>query len=281
MPELPEIYCRANEMKRELVGRTITAVEVIQPKSLNLPVEEFQAALTGARILNVSYRGKWIQVGTERGWLLLNLGMGGEILLTSRQRLPEKYRLIIDFQDGACLSINFWWFGYAHYAPLRTEPKGLGEPLGSGEIDHPMVARLGPNAIDLSPQDLQDLLKGQRGAVKAFLLDQSKIAGIGNAYIHDILFMARLHPKRKIDSLREAEIEALWKAIGQGLRPSIEQGGAFYETTLHGEKGGFQFESILVGYREGQPCPKCGTPIQKIKTGGTSSFICPSCQVLG
>jgi formamidopyrimidine-DNA glycosylase len=268
MPELPEIYCRSNEMKQELVGRTIRAVEVIQPKSLNVPVEDFQMALVGATILDVDYHGKWIQVKTDQGWLLLNLGMGGEITLTNREQLPEKQRLIFDFQDGECLAINFWWFGYAHYAPLE------------GLAQHAPTAKLGPNAIDLSAEDLRRLLKGQRTGIKAFLLDQSKIAGIGNAYVHDILFLAGLHPKRKIDSLSEAEIETLSAAIEQGLRPSIERGGAFYETTLHGEKGGFPMEAILVGYREGQPCPKCSTPIEKIKTGGNSSFICPSCQAL-
>ena len=268
MPELPEIYSRAQEMRRELVGRTITGVQVTQPKCLNVAEEEFRGAFEDATIQAVDYQGKWIRVQTDRGWLLFNMGMGGEILLTERDRLPEKHRLVFDFADGACLAVNFWWFGHTHYAPL--------EDLGS----HAPTAKLGPNAIDLSLEDLRERLKGQRGAVKTFLLDQSKIAGIGNAYVHDILFLAGLHPKRKLDSLGEEEVEALWRAIEQGLRPSIEQGGAFYETNLYGEKGGFPMEAILVGYREGQACPKCGMPIEKIKTGGTSSFICPSCQAL-
>ncbi len=143
---------------------------------------------------------------------------------------------------------------------------------------HPQAGKLGPNAIDVDAARLKDLLRGQRGALKPFLLDQARIAGIGNAYIHDILFLARLHPLRKIPTLSEAEIEALAGAIQQGLRPSLEQGGAFYEMDTYGNKGGFTFEQILVGYREGQPCPSCGAPIEKIKTGGTSSFICPACQ---
>jgi formamidopyrimidine-DNA glycosylase len=268
MPELPEIFSRANEMKRELVGRTITGVQVLQPKCLNVAEEEFREALENAAIKDVDYRGKWIRVQTDRGWLLFNMGMGGEILLTERERLPEKHRLVFDFADGACLAVNFWWFGHAHYAPL--------DDLES----HAPTAKLGPNAIDLSLEQLRELLKDQRGAVKSFLLDQTKIAGIGNAYVHDILFLAGLHPKRKLDSLAEAEIETLWVAIQKGLKPSIELGGAFYETNLHGEKGGFPMEAILVGYREGQPCPKCAMPIEKIKTGGTSGFICPSCQAL-
>lgn len=264
MPELPEITHLAAQMQAHLPGKVFAEIEAIQPKSLNLPVEAFSAALCGARILTVTNRGKWILVETDHGWLLLNLGMGGEILLVDRSRLPEKRRLIFDFRDDTCLSINFWWFGYAHYAPTPGQ--------------HEMVSRLGPNALDLSTGNLRDLLAGKRGMLKSFLLDQSRVAGIGNAYIHDILFLARLHPQRKIESLTGEEIEALAQAIQAGLRPSLEKGGAFYEMDLFGQKGGFQLADILIGYREGQPCPTCGTPVKKIKTGSTSSFICPACQ---
>ncbi len=233
-----------------------------------MPEEAFVKALTGAKILDVAHHGKWIQVETNRGWLLLNLGMGGEILLVDRDHMPEKYRLAFDFSDGSTLAINFWWFGYAHYAA----PDQL--------TQHEMTARLGPNVTDLNAGELKALMQGQRKRVKSFLLDQSQLAGIGNAYIHDILFLARLHPLRKIDTLSEAEIEGLWQAIQDGLRPSLEKGGAFYEVNLYGEKGGFLFDDVIIGYREGQPCPNCGTPIEKIKTGSTTSFICPSCQKL-
>lgn len=266
MPELPEITQLAGQMKTHLVGKTISAMEIIQPKSINLPVDAFTGALTGAQILDVCNRGKWILVETTRGWLLLNLGMGGEILLTRRDRLPEKRRLIFDFADGECLSINFWWFGHAHYAP----PDGLEA--------HEPVGKLGPNALDLSAADLQRMMTGKRGTLKTFLLDQSRIAGIGNAYIHDILFFAGLHPQRRLESLQAEDFEALARGIHDGLAPSLQKGGAFYEMDLFGNKGGFQMEDILIGYRENQPCPRCSTPIQKIKTGSTSSFICPSCQ---
>lgn len=268
MPELPEITNRAREMKAALSGKVIRGIEVLQPKSLNMPEEAFVQTLTGARILDATNRGKWILVKTDQGWLLLNLGMGGEILLTDRGHLPEKYRLVLDFSDGACLTVNFWWFGYAHYAaPGRLD-------------DHPMVAKLGPNALELTAEDLKAMFKGQRSGIKAFLLDQARMAGIGNAYVHDILFLARLHPLRKIDSLREAEIEALAQAIQDGLLPSLQKGGAFYEVNLYGEKGGFQSDEVRIGYREGQPCPVCATPIEKLKTGSTTSFICPACQPL-
>jgi formamidopyrimidine-DNA glycosylase len=261
MPELPEITLLARQMQAELAG-----VEVLQPKCLNVPVETFGAALTGARLLAVTNRGKWLFTETDQGWLLINLGMGGEILLTTRAALPEKHRLVFDFADGACLSINFWWFGYAHY----VQP---GELAGHG-----MTAGLGPNALDLSAADLAARFRGRKGRVKALLLDQNVIAGIGNAYIHDILFLARLHPLRSAAGLNPVEVDALTEGIRGGLQPSIAKGGAFYEVDLHGEHGGFTLEDILIGYKEGQPCPACATPITKIKTGSTSSFICSRCQ---
>ncbi|HMD88493.1 MAG TPA: DNA-formamidopyrimidine glycosylase family protein [Anaerolineaceae bacterium] len=266
MPELPEIATRAHQMNAELSGKRITHIEVFQSKCLNISPTEFIERLVGAKIGQVTYHGKWLFVSTSQGWLLLNLGMGGEVLLVNRTSLPEKYRLIFDFDDGSCMTVNFWWFGYAHYVPTDQLPS------------HAMTAKLGANALDLDGAALKKLFKGQHTRLKALMLDQSKIAGIGNAYIHDILFLARLHPLRTIDSLKEDEIEKLAKGIQDGLRPSLEKGGAFYEVDLFGHKGGFTMDDILIGYKENRPCPVCLTSIQKIKTGSTSSFICPSCQ---
>ena len=132
--------------------------------------------------------------------------------------------------------------------------------------------------LDVSAEDLMTMLSGRRGRIKTFLLNQKNLAGIGNAYIHDILFLAKIHPLRGIHTLSEAEIQGLHDAIHRGLQPSIDKGGAFYEMNLFGERGGFLTEDIIIGYREGEPCPNCTTPIEKIKVGSTSSFICPTCQ---
>lgn len=268
MPEYPEIAARTAEMTKLLTGKTISGIEVLQPKCLNVSEARFREGLVGATLCETVQRGKWLCTDTSQGWLLLNMGMGGEILLVDRARLPEKRRLIFDFTDGACLAVNFWWFGYAHYLP-------------PGPLDaHAQIAKLGPNVLDISRERFRGLIRGQKGGVKAFLLDQSRLAGIGNAYVHDILWAARLHPLRKLNTLSESEVDALWQGIQDGLRPSVVKGGAFYEVGLTGEKGGFLMEDVLIGYREGAPCPRCATPIVKIKTGGTSSFICPTCQTV-
>ena len=268
MPELPEITVLSRQMKEGLVGKTFAGSDVLQPKCLNVSPETFADGLRGARIVDVSQRGKWILVETSQGWLLLNLGMGGEILLVTRDSLPEKYRLVLDFDDGYCLAINHWWFGQAHFVP----PDELGA--------HKMTAKLGPNALDLTLDQFQDLLKGRRGGIKSFLLNQSRIAGIGNVYIQDPLFKARIHPLRPINSLSDDEIESLWGALWETLQESIDHGGSAWEQDLYGEKGRWDQSFFHVAYREGQPCPVCGTTVEKIKTGSTSGFICPNCQPL-
>ena len=144
----------------------------------------------------------------------------------------------------------------------------------------PHAGQTGPGALDISPSEFTRLAAGQRGRVKDFLLNQARIAGIGNFYVHDILWMACLHPLRPLNTLSANELARLYQAIQDGLRPSLEKGGAFYEVDTYGKNGGFSMDDVQVGYKEGQPCPACGTPVEKIKTGGTSSFICPVCQPL-
>jgi formamidopyrimidine-DNA glycosylase len=266
MPELPEIICRAREMNARLTARPIRGIEVLQPKCLNVSVQEFRGGLVGSKIRGVTNRGKWLFVETSNGHLLLNLGMGGEILLVPTKKLPEKWRVRFDLDEGQSLAVNFWWFGYAHYAA----PGSL--------TDHGLSASLGPDALGVSLAQFEELLSGRRGGIKPFLLDQSHLAGIGNAYVHDILFRARLHPLRTISSMSEKDVEQLHQAIQTELQRSVDKGAAFYEVGLDGKGGGFAAADLLVGYREEKPCPACGAAIEKIKTGSTSSFVCPRCQ---
>jgi formamidopyrimidine-DNA glycosylase len=250
MPELPEIANRAREMQEHLTGRIIAGVDVF-----NEHPEAFCEHISGAVIRSTTHRGKWILSELDKGWLLFNLGMGGELLLVDRANLPVKYRLVFDFTDGDCLSVNFWWVGYSHFC----SPEGIKH--------HLQVSKLGKNALEVTTENFAAISGHRKTAIKTLLLDQTCIAGIGNAYIHDILFLARLHPLRPANNLSAKERGDLIDAIHRGLEPSLAKGGAF------------QFEDILVGYREGQPCPECSTPIMKIKTGSTSSFICAKCQI--
>ena len=254
MPELPEIYHLARQMNDLLTGRRSSRSDVLQPKCLNVSLDEFRQRLVGACLLGTSLSR---QVDPERNdprLAAVQPGNGGEMLLVTRATLPEKFRLVVDFEDQTCLAVNFWWFGYAHFAAL-------------GELDrHTMTAGLGKNAVELDGPELERLLQGRRGQLKTFLLDQANLAGIGNFYIHDILFLARLHPLRSIPSLTGSEITRLADAIRGRLQYSIDKGGAAFEVNLLGQKGSFGMEDLIIGYRENQPCPECGTAIEKIKT---------------
>ena len=269
MPEMPEIYRLSEQMNRELKDRTIKGVRVIQEKCLNMPAADFRSLLAGKRISQVTSRGKWICLELEPDCLLLlNLGMGGNVVLhEDEQSLPDKYQLRIDFRDERVLTIGFWWFGYAH-------------AVSSGDPgDHRMTARLGPTPIRdsaFTEKHLLDLIRGRKGSVKSLLLDQSRIAGIGNVYVQDILFRAKMHPRRTLQTLTEVEVSSLYRSIMETLGAAVDSGGLAYERDLYNRPGGFK--DFLVGYREGQPCPECGTVIRKIKTGSTASYICPECQ---
>ena len=271
MPELPEIFNLARQMNGELTGKKISAVEVRQEKCLNIPVPEFQSLVTGKTINSVRPRGKWLFVKLEPGaCFLLSLGMGGDVLYHREEgALPDKYQLKFDFSDGSFLTVGFWWFGYAH----AVEEGRLKE--------HKMTSSLGISPLDEAEYTFENfsaILKGKKGAVKPLLMSQGYLAGIGNVYIQDILFRAKLHPHRKISQISGEERKLLFEVIREDLKKAAALGGLAYEKDLYGQPGGFK--DFLVGYKEGQPCPACGAVIQKIKTGSTASYICPSCQAL-
>jgi formamidopyrimidine-DNA glycosylase len=269
MPELPEIFNLARQMDAELKGRKVAAVEVRQSKCLNTGVDEFRSLVEGKTFAGVRHRGKWVVADLEPGVLfLLSLGMGGDALFhPTPHGLPSKYQVRFDFEDGAALTMGFWWFGYAHAVPVdaahthkMTAELGL-DPLDSGTFTFPRFS---------------ELLRKKRGAVKPVLMDQRCIAGIGNVYIQDILFKAGLHPDRPVPSISEAEMRSLYNAVVDVLSNAAGLGGLAYEKDLYGRPGGLK--DFLVGYREGKPCPVCGSLIEKIKTGSTASFVCRGCQ---
>jgi formamidopyrimidine-DNA glycosylase len=264
LPELPEIAIIARQIDGALRGAVISGIEVKQPKCLNRPVEEFVSLVTGASLTGTRRHGKWLCTDTDRGRLLVNLGMGGGVYLLPEAKPPEKWRVKIAFEDDRYLLLDFFWFGYVHFAAT-----------GEG---HPPTDKLGPDALELTPEDFRALAAGRRGGVKSFLLDQKKIAGIGNAYVHDVLFLAGLHPLRSMSTLDDAGIGRLHRAIHEGLEPWIERGGAFGEPDLYGRGRGTWREFMRVGYKAGEACPGCGEKVVKLKTGSTSSFICPRCQ---
>jgi formamidopyrimidine-DNA glycosylase len=257
-------------MDRELRGRRVADVDVVQPRCLNVPPEEFRRLLLHTQVTRVTSRGKWIFMDLEPGaTFLLNLGMGGEALFHRKgEPLPGNRQSAVLFEDGCTFSQHFWWFGYVH--AVRTAE------LAS----HAMTATLGLDPLDdgeFTLHAFEKLLEEKkRSAIKTVLMDQKNIAGIGNVYIQDILFAARVHPLRTTGDLSPAERTALYDAIRSQLRNALELGGLAYEKDLYNQPG--RFKEFLIGYCEGKPCPICGTIVQRIRTGSTASFICLHCQ---
>jgi len=266
MPELPEIFIIARQMNHALAGKTVRSLRIVQPKCLNRPEEEYHHMMPGRTVLSVTPLGKWIALGMDHEMrLMINLGMGGEICrMKDGSPAPGKYQLIVTLSGGIGFYVSLWWFGYFHL-------------ILSGET-HAMTDFLGPDPLTLSVQAFKDLLDGRRGQIKPFLLNQKHIRGIGNFYIQEILFRARLHPRRTIPSLQNSEIVMLLEAIQGVMKKSIRLGSSAYELDFYGQKGRYNLECMGFAYRESGICPLCGAVTEKIATGSTSQYICPSCQ---
>jgi formamidopyrimidine-DNA glycosylase len=272
VPELPEIVVIARQMNKEIAGKRIVDIEVRQPKNLNMPVRDFVRRVKGKTVNNVSSKGKWVFIKLDPTYyMLINRGMNADILyFTPGKKLPEKYQFKLSFIDKTGFTIKFQWFGYIHLLH---------------EIDlskHKMTARLGISveSKEFTLEHFRTLLSKKKGRIKSFLIDQKNVAGIGNVYIQDILFKAKLHPDRQIKTLSEKELVALYNAIREVLDRSIQLGGLAYEKDFYGRNGRFTMRRFLVGYKTGKLCPVCGTAIEKIRTGSTASYICPKCQAL-
>ncbi len=269
MAELPELTILQKQMHAALRGRRIDAVEITQPKCVNVPVRTAIAALTGKRITGVARRGKWLELCLDPPLhLLLNLGMGADLWHYRKgAALPPKYQVRLALQDGSGLTCRFWWFGHVHVLTPQQRQR------------HAPTARLGPSPLDLSPRALIELARRfPRSTVKSLILDQDKLSGIGNAYAHDILWRARLHPQRKLATLTDSEIGRCLGAIRFVVRRAIDKGGL--EPDFFQRQGNMKTFArlFLVGYKERQPCPRCGAAIRKIRTGSTATFVCPACQ---
>lgn len=266
MPELPEIFNLAGQLKSELAAKSITGIEIKQEKCLNIPIEDFCQSVIGKKINDITYKGKWIIFEfADSGNIFLSLGMGGDMaIICSSVTYEKKYQFRLNFDDNRSLYISFWWFGYFHYAQKSDE--------------HKMTAMLGlnPLGIDFEYEAFEKMLQNKKGNIKSFLMDQHNVAGIGNVYIQDILFLAKLHPLRKIINISAEERQKLFETIKEQLKYAALKGGFRYEKDLYGNLGTYECE--YVGYKKGQNCKICGAIIEEIKTGSTHSCICPNCQ---
>jgi len=271
MPELPEVETIRRQLAPRVERRRLDALEVHDPRwCLPLPPHELRAAVEGRRVARLGRRGKYLIWHLEGDvHLLMHLRMTGTLLYDAAPGTPyERVRLGLD--DGHELRFC---------DPRRF---GTGElALGQDALDAFLGARLGvePLGPQLTGERLARLAAGRRAPIKAFLLDQRHVAGVGNIYADEALFRARIHPLRPAGSLRRAQLEALAAAVGAALEAGIEAGGATIDDfrAPDGASGAFQDE-FLVHRRRGEPCTVCGREIVKLVAAGRGTYVCEGCQ---
>jgi len=272
MAELPEIYQLSKQMNQCLMGKQIEHLEIVQEKCCNVSEQEFVSKVKMSKVKGVRNKGKWIVISLSNGEnILISLGMGGDLLyFTSANQSQEKYQFLLKFQDGTGFSIKFWWFGKVYLANEQQ----LKEEKNIKDI------ALTPFDDEFTYEYFRSLFNGKKAGIKSFLLNQKNVGGIGNMYIHDILFKSGLHPNKKVSELSEEELKKLYDNILERLQYSLSKGSFSLEKDFYGHNGGYTTDDFLIGYKKGEPCPNCGEIIQSIKTGSTTSFICHNCQKL-
>lgn len=271
MAELPELMVLSNQMNTKLISKEFKSVDVIQEKCLNMEAEDFKRIITGKRVKNTYVKGKWIFLElTEDYHLLLNLGMGADILYHRSNEDPnDEYQCYFHFMDGSGFTCKFWWFGHVEL----VSDSDLVKHNPTKDI---AITPLDP---DFTADHFKNICKG-RSQIKNLILNQKKIGGIGNVYIHDILFKTKIHPQKPANTLDPSQIDDLYDNMVETLEYSLKRKGLAYEMDFLGENGEYTRDQFLVAYREGEKCPNCSCTIEKIKTGSTSSYICPECQKL-
>jgi formamidopyrimidine-DNA glycosylase len=257
-----------------LTGHTITTVAVRWPGSIAVPEPDaFVEQLAGKAVIGVNRRGKWIVIKLSgRHTLLVHLRMTGQLVLEPANCPEDTYtRVVLYIDNGQRLRFSdMRKFGRL----ILTED--VGEVLGD----------LGPEPLaeDFTVGQFQHILAQRRGQIKPLLLNQRFLAGLGNIYVNEALWRARVHPLRPANSLSSAEAEALYRALRSVLNAAIVEGG----TTLgngnfrkvDGSSGDFANQLEVYG-RECEPCLRCGASVERIKVGQRSAFFCPRCQQHG
>ncbi len=276
MIELPEALTIARQMSGELKGKQIESV-----MRGNVPhkfafysrsAEEYEAILKGKVMGEATGHGNAILASVGPDYTLV-LGGGGERILfhPSESTLPKKHHLWLHYQDGTYLTVTVQGWGNV----LLLHQSEL--------VQHPHVGekRVSPLSDAFTLEYLQGLFEeleeGDPRSIKFFIISEPGIWGVGNGYLQDILFRAKIHPRRRAIDIVEEERRALYKAIRETLKQAVDLGGRDTERDLYNRRG--EYRRILDSRSVGKPCPECGTPVEKIQYLGGACYLCPSCQV--
>jgi len=276
MIELPEAMVVARQMSQELQGKRIASCvrgnESHKFAFYSRTAEAYETILGGKVMGATTGHGSAILASVEPDYTLV-LGGGGERILfhKTESALPKKHHLLLRYQDGTCLTVTVQGWGNV----LLLDRSEL--------VEHPHVGvgRVAALSEGFTFETFQGLFggleQGDKRSVKFFVISEPGVWGVGNGYLQDILFRARLHPKRRAVDLDEEERHALYRAIRLTLQQAVELGGRDTERDLYNRAGAYR--RIMHSKSVGRPCPECGTPIEKMQYLGGACYVCPECRV--
>lgn len=273
MPELPEVETVRKTLEALVIGKEIRDVAVHWPKMVKHPeeLEQFTDALRGQHILDIGRRGKFLIFYTENYALISHLRMEGKYGVFSGDEPIDKHtHAIFQFTDGSEMRYkDVRKFGTFHLYKKGEEFKQA-----------PLVG-LGPEPFsdEFTLEGLKVNLRKTSRKVKPALLDQKVLVGLGNIYVDEALFRAKIHPERIASTLKDAEIELLHQEIVNTLSEAVKLGGSTIRSYINsqGQIGMFQLQLYAYG-RQGEPCKNCGTELEKTVVGGRGTHFCPKCQ---
>jgi formamidopyrimidine-DNA glycosylase len=265
MPELPEVETFVRTLRPALIGKTILSADMRWSRTLAAPSPvKFKKQIQGQQIQEVSRRAKYFHLQLSTLHLLIHLRMSGDLLVILGGYRPAKHdRAVLKLTDDTTF--------------VFSDPRKFGRIwLVADPVE--VFRDLGPEPLsdEFTPSWLYTALQSQHRQLKPLLLDQTFLAGLGNIYTDEALHMARLHPLTHSNSVSEHEAEILWMAIRIVLEEGIRRNGASIDWVYRG--GDFQNHFRVYG-RDGEPCPVCGTKIERIVVGQRGTHICPQCQV--
>ena len=275
MPELPEVETVRRALAQAMEDRQILHAHVGRP-DLRWPLpDQLASRLEGRVVGGLQRRGKYVLLPLDQGeTMLLHLGMSGSIRIHQAQPPIGKHdHIVLTMGSGMANAAESWI--------VFNDPRRFGWlDLYRGEV-HPMLVDMGPEPLgnSFSADHLVAALAGRKGPIKTALLDQALVAGIGNIYACEALFMAGLSPRRKAGTIRGGRADRLVAAIRSVLASAIEDGGTSLRDHVQpGGEIGYFVQRLTVYGRDGQLCGTCGATIRRITQSGRSSFYCPDCQ---
>ncbi len=273
MPELPEVETTVRDLKPQLVGHKIQAATLYWRRSIAVPRSStFLAQIQGKTIADITRRGKFLRFVLRRddatSFLFVHLRMTGGFRIDTAETARDKHmHVVLCLDDGRELRFR--------------DPRKFGR-MWLVDDETLVIGKLGPEPLELGQKEFAALFEGRRGRLKPLLLNQTFLAGLGNIYVDESLWYARLHPLRLTESLTRAERARLYRAIRRVLERAIAVGGTSIDVMykrVNGASGGFQ-DSLRAFDRAKRPCRRCGTAIVKTVVGQRGTHYCPNCQRL-